>query len=75
MFTPLPELIERLNQHLRGWANYFPIEYPRTAYRHINGYVREWLTRHSQRRSQRGYKPAEGVGFYDHFKILALVYL
>ena len=29
----------------------------------LNRYVRERLTRHAKRRSQRGYKPAEGVSF------------
>lgn len=74
-FTPLPELIGRLNRQMRGWGNYFSIGYPRVARRHINRYVRERLTRHVQRRSQRGYKPAEGVSFYEHFKKMGLVYL
>lgn len=74
-FTPLPELIERLNRQMRGWANYFSLGYPRAARRHINWYVRERLTRHAQRRSQRGYKPAEGESFYMHFKKMGLVYL
>ena len=74
-FTPLPDLIERLNRQMRGWANYFSIGYPRMARRHINRYVRERLTRHAQRRSQRGYKPAEGVSFYEHFNQMGLLYL
>ena len=73
--TPLPKLIERLNRQMRGWSNYFSLGYPRMAKRHINRYVRERLTRHVQRRSQRGYKPAEGVSFYEHFKKLGLIYL
>jgi RNA-directed DNA polymerase len=74
-FTPMPELIGRLNRQMCGWANYFSLGYPRAACRHINGYVRERLTRHAQRRSQRGYQPAEGVSFYEHFKHLGLAYL
>lgn len=74
-FVPLPTLVEKLNRQMRGWANYFSIGYPRKARRHVNRYVRERLTRHAQRRSQRGYKPAEGVSFYEHFKGMGLVYL
>jgi hypothetical protein len=37
--------------------------------------VRERLTRHAQRRSQRGYKPGEGVSFSAHFQKLGLIYL
>ena len=74
-FTPLPELIGRLNRQMRGWGNYFSIGYPRMARRHINRYVRERLKRHARRRSQRGYKPAEGMSFYEHFKKMGLVYL
>ncbi len=74
-FTPLPDLIARINRQMLGWANYFSIGYPRMAHRHINRYVRERLTRHVQRRSQRGYKPAGGVSFYEHFKSMGLVYL
>ena len=73
--TPMPELIKRLNRHMRGWSNYFSIGYPRAACRHINRYVRERLTRHAQRRSQRGYRPAKGVSFYEHFHRMGLIYL
>lgn len=74
-YTPLPELIGRINRHMRGWANYFSIGYPRVARRHINRYVRERLTRHVRRRSQRGYRPPEGVSFYEHLNKMGLVYL
>lgn len=74
-FTPMPELIERLNRQMRGWANYFSLGYPRAARRQINCYVRVRLTRHAQRRSQRGYKPAEGMSFYELFHRMGLVYL
>jgi len=74
-YVPLPSLIDALNRHLRGWAEYYSKGYPRTAYRHINSYVRERLTRHVQRRSQRGYQPGKGVSYYAHFAKLGLAYL
>jgi RNA-directed DNA polymerase len=39
-YLPLPLLIERLNRHLKGWANYFDYGYPRHTFRQINHYVR-----------------------------------
>jgi RNA-directed DNA polymerase len=74
-FLPLPELIESLNVHLRGWANYFSYGYPRVAKRQINRFARERLVRHLRRRSQRPYRPPEGVSYYQHLSNLGLVYL
>ena len=74
-FKPLPELIEELNRHLEGWANYFSYGYPRKGIRQINSYVRQRLTQHLRRRSQRPFRPPEGVSYYEHFKRMGLVYL
>jgi RNA-directed DNA polymerase len=74
-FKPLPLLIGELNAHVRGWANYFRRGYPRDAFREINRYVRCRLTRHVQRRSQRGYWPPEGESDYAHMARMGLVYL
>jgi RNA-directed DNA polymerase len=74
-FVPLPELVEELNGHLKGWANYFSYGYPRQGFRQINAYVRERLTRHVRRRSQRPFRPAKGVSYYEHFHRMGLVYL
>jgi len=74
-FKPLPELIEKLNRHLKGWANYFSYGYPRKGIRQINMYARQRLTQHMRRRSQRPFRPAQGVSYYEHFKRMGLVYL
>jgi RNA-directed DNA polymerase len=74
-FVPLPKLIEELNVHLKGWANYFSYGYPRKGFRQINRYVRQRLTQHVRRRSQRPFRPGEGVSYYEHFKRMGLVYL
>lgn len=73
--VPLPQLIEDLNIHLRGWANYYRLGYPRKAYRHINFYVRLRLTRHLKRRSQRPWKPKGGGSAYAAFQRMGLLYL
>lgn len=74
-FKPIPTMIEELNHHLRGWANYFKLGYPRRAFRSVMTYVRARLTRHLRRRSQRPYRPPEGVSFYAHLSDLGLVSL
>jgi len=74
-FVPLPQMIEELNGHLTGWANYFSYGYPRKGFRQINTYVRQRLTRHVRRRSQRPFRPANGVSYYEHFDRMGLVYL
>ncbi len=71
-FKPIPTLMDELNRHLKGWANYFSFGYPRTAYRQINHYVRERLQQHLERRSQRPFRPPEGVSFYAHLQRLGL---
>jgi RNA-directed DNA polymerase len=73
--TPLPALIQRLNRHLRGWGNYFKVGYPREDRRGINSYVRERLTHHLHRRSQRGYQPPKDLSFYEHLNRMGLIYL
>ena len=74
-FVPLPQMIEELNEHLVGWANYFSYGYPRKGFRQINTYVRQRLTGHVRRRSQRPFRPAHGVSYYEHFNRMGLVYL
>jgi len=74
-FKPLPVVIEELNVHLKGWANYFGYGYPRMAFREINSYTRERLKRHMRRRSQRPFRPPKGRSYYEHFKQMGLVYL
>lgn len=74
-FVPAPVLIERINRHLRGWANYFSYGYPSVAYREINSFVRARLTRHLQRRSQRPFRPPEGETYYKYLQRNGLIYL
>lgn len=74
-FMPIPLLISRLNEHLRGWKNYFSYGYPRKAFRDINSYVRMRLTKHLKRRSQRPYRPPQGRSFYAQLDRFGLVYL
>lgn len=74
-FVPLPQLIEELNGHLEGWANYFRYGYPRQGFREVNAYVRERLTQHVRRRSQRPFRPPRGRSYCAHFNRMGLKYL
>ena len=74
-YLPIPELIDKINEQLRGWKEYFSKGYPRMAYRKINWYVRECVVTHLQKRSQRHYKPPEGVSYYAHVYKLGIIYL
>lgn len=69
---PIPVLIEGLNRHLRGWTGYFRFGYPRRAFDQINEHVQNRLRRHLRRRSQRPFRPPEGVSDYANFKRLGL---
>ena len=73
--TPLPQLVERLNRHLQGWANYYSYGYPRGAWWEIDWFLRGRLIRHLGRRSQRPYRPPKGVGWYEHLQSFGLVLL
>jgi len=75
-FTPIPKLIEELNQQLNGWANYFGHGRSRPALRRMNWFVLQRMVRHLKRRSQRPYRPPEGVSWYAHlYKQLNLMQL
>ena len=74
-FTPIPELIERLNRQMKGWSNYYAFGYPRKTFRDINHYARERMTKHLRRRSQRQYKLPEGQTYYQHLNELGLITL
>jgi RNA-directed DNA polymerase len=74
-WKPIPVLIEELNRHLRGWANYFRFGYPREAFDQINRHVLLRLGRHLRRRSQRPFQPPKGVTAYEHYKRMGLRYL
>ena len=74
-FVPVPHVIKEVNGQLKGWSNYFSFGYPRMAMRAMNWYARSRIIRHLRRRSQRPFRPPKGRSFYQHLKILGLVYL
>jgi RNA-directed DNA polymerase len=71
-YQPIPQLVEGLNRHLKGWKHYFDFGYPRAASRAINWYFVERLAQHLRRRSQRPFRPPEGVSFYEQIQRFGL---
>lgn len=64
--VPVPEVIDKLNQQLGGWAGYFSKGYPRKSHRQMNRFVQLRLIKHLKRRSQRPYRPPAEVTWYQH---------
>ena len=71
-FKPIPVLIGELKRHLKGWANYFSLGYPTSAYSEIERHLQGRLIQHLQRRSQRPYRLPEGETWLRHLKKLGL---
>jgi RNA-directed DNA polymerase len=69
---PIPVLIASLNRHLKGWGNYFRFGYPRRAFDKINEHVQVCLRQNLRRRSQRPFRPPEGVTDYANLQRLGL---
>jgi RNA-directed DNA polymerase len=70
--VPIPVLISNLNRHLKGWGNYFRFGYPRRAFDKINEHVQVCLRQNLRRRSQRPFRPPEGITDYANFQRLGL---
>jgi RNA-directed DNA polymerase len=69
----VPQLIEEINRHLRGWLNYFGLGYPRQVFRAIGHHVRCRMISHLRRRSQRPYRKPEDRSWYGELAILGLL--
>ncbi len=69
-FTPIRQVIERINRMLRGWQGYFSQGHPSDAYRDVDSYTQRRLSTHLRRRSQRAYKKPAHVTWWDHLQRL-----
>ena len=57
-------MVERVNQRMQGWAQYFRYGHPRRAYRDLNAFVVARVQRHLARRSQRPCRLPAGMTWY-----------
>jgi len=71
-YMPADEVITEVNQWMHSWAIYYRHGYPRVAFRAVNWFAVQRLTCHLKRRSQRPFRPPEGVSFYAHLQALGL---
>ena len=71
-FVPLPEMVGGISSWLKSWSRYYRLGYPRQVFRDLNWFVVRRLTRHLRRRSQRPFRPPEGVSYYAQLQRLGL---
>jgi len=71
-YVPAPHMVRTVSDWLRSWANYFDHGYPRQAFRKMNWFAVNRLTRHLKRRSQRPFRPPEGETYYALLQRLGL---
>jgi RNA-directed DNA polymerase len=72
-WKPVKDVIGEVNAMLRGWFAYFSKGHPAKVRRKLVRFAEERLVRHLKRRSQRPYRPPEGVNFYRHVHDLGLI--
>lgn len=74
-FVPITQVIGEINRILRGWKAYFSHGYPAVAFHKVNRFLQCRLKRHLRRRSQRPFRPPEGVTYYAQLQALGLDFL
>jgi RNA-directed DNA polymerase len=72
-WMPVKDVVDRTNALLRGWLVYFSKGHPAKARWNLVRFAEERLIRHLRRRSQRPYRPPDGVSFYQHVHDLGLI--
>jgi hypothetical protein len=69
-FTPVRQMIERINRMLEGWQGYFSQGYPKRSYGDVNRYTVWRLRIHLVRRSRRSYRKPKDVTWWAHLQRL-----
>lgn len=72
-FVPVADVVCNVNTILRGWLAYFSVGHPACARWDLVRFAEDRLVRHLRRRSQRPYRPPEGVSPYAHVHDLGLI--
>jgi len=74
-YLTIDAVVEKLNQYLQGWGNYFAIGKPSRAFEKVNWQTTYMLIKHILRRGQRRYKKSEYETWYRHLTELGLIRL
>jgi RNA-directed DNA polymerase len=74
-FAPIQDVVDQVNAVLRGWLAYFSKGHPAKARWNLVRYAETRIAQHLRRRSQRPYRPPEGVSLYQHAHDLGLIAL
>lgn len=72
-FVPVSEVVKGVNAVLRGWLRYFSKGQPANARWNLVRFAEKRIATHLRRRSQRPYRPPEGVSLYEHAHDLGLI--
>lgn len=72
-FMPVPQVVERVNAALRGWLGYFSKGHPANARWNLIRFAESRIAAHLRRRSQRPYRPPQGVSLFQHAHDLGLI--
>ena len=75
-YVPIPELLDKVNRQVKGWANYFGHFHQGVRFQRMNTFLCHRVVKHLKRRSQRPVRPPNGMtwyGFvYNHLGLIRL---
>jgi RNA-directed DNA polymerase len=74
-FMPVPLVVKRVNAFLRGWLKYFSTGHPARVRWNLVRFTENRIATHLRRRSQRPYRPPDGVTLHQHAHDLGLIAL
>lgn len=72
-FLPPVDVVANLNRFLRGWLTYYGYGHRKQARWDLVRFTEQRVVRHLRRRSQRPYRPPEGVNPFQHVHDLGLI--
>lgn len=72
-FVPPEQVVSNLNRYLRGFLNDFSVGHPKRVRWNLVRFAEERVAGHLRRRSQRPYRPPEGVSLQAHAHALGLM--